>query len=149
MNTLSYKTVSANAQTVKKGWVLLDAQDMIVGRFASEAARILRGKNKPFFTPHIDCGDNVIVINADKVKFTGKKWTQKEYRSYTGYPGGQRLINPEKLMAKNPTLVVEYAIHRMLPKNKLGNAIKRNLFIYAGTEHPHEAQQPKKVTLSI
>ena len=149
MNTLSYKTVSANAKTVNKGWVLLDAEDMVLGRFASEAAKILRGKTKVNFTPHVDCGDNVIVVNAEKVKLTGKKMTKKEYVWYTGYPGGQRHANPVTMLKKDPTSVVEHAIHRMLPKNKLGNAIKKNLFIYAGTEHPHTAQKPKKVTLEI
>lgn len=149
MNTLSYKTLSANAQTIKKNWVLLDAENQAVGRFASEAAKILRGKNKPFFTPHVDCGDNVIIVNAEKVKFSGKKWKEKEYIHYTGYPGGQRFATPEKLMQKDPALVIRFAIHGMLPKNKLGNKLKKNLHIYAGPSHPHEAQQPKKVTLSI
>ena len=147
MDALSYKTVSANAKTVTKGWVVLDAKDQVLGRFASQAAKIIRGKNKPNYTPHVDCGDNVIVINADKIKLTGRKWTQREYVSHTGYPGGQRFITPEKLMAKNPTLVVERAIYVMIPKSRLGNAIKGNLYVYAGTEHPHAAQKPTAVTL--
>lgn len=149
VNTRSYNTVSANKNTVDKQWVIVDAENQVVGRFASQVAMILRGKTKPSFTPHVDCGDNVIIINADKIKFTGKKWTEKEYVWYTGYPGGQRHATPEQLMAKDPTLIIEYAVHRMLPKTKLGNQLKRNLFIYAGPEHPHEAQKPKKVTFSI
>lgn len=149
MNTRSYNTVSANKNTVNKQWVVVDAENQVVGRFASQVAMILRGKTKPSFTPHVDCGDNVIIINADKIKFTGKKWTEKEYVWYTGYPGGQRHATPEQLMAKDPTLILEYAVHRMLPKTKLGNQLKRNLFIYAGANHPHEAQKPKKVTFSI
>ncbi|MCC6385146.1 MAG: 50S ribosomal protein L13 [Bacteroidia bacterium] len=148
MNTLSYKTVSANKNTIDKQWVLVDAENQTVGRFASEIAKILRGKTKPSFTPHVDCGDNVIIINAEKVRFTGNKLTEKEYVRHTGYPGGQRTSTPEKLIQTDPTLILEYAIHRMLPKTKLGNKLKRNLFIYTGTEHPHQAQQPKKINLS-
>ncbi|MEO5570329.1 MAG: 50S ribosomal protein L13 [Bacteroidia bacterium] len=147
MDTLSYKTISANAKTVNKKWVLLDAEDQVVGRFASEAAKMLRGKNKTNYTPHADCGDNLIIINAEKVKFSGKKWTEKEYITYTGYPGGQRKTTPEKMLAKNPEGILRKAIHGMLPTTKLANAIKKNLFIYAGTTHPHEAQKPEKVTL--
>jgi len=144
---LSYKTVSANSKTVTKNWVVLDAKDQVLGRFASQAALIIRGKTKANYTPHVDCGDNVIIINADKIKLTGRKWTQREYISHTGYPGGQRFITPAKLMAKNPTMVVEKSIHGMLPKNRLGNALKGNVYIYAGSEHPHGAQQPKTITL--
>jgi len=145
VNTSSYKTVSANAKTVNKEWILLDAEDQVAGRFASRAAAMLRGKNKTNFTPHVDCGDNVIIINAEKVKFTGKKMKVKEYISYTGYPGGQRKTTPEKMLAKRPDGILREAIHGMLPKSKLGNAIKKNLFIYAGPGHPHEAQKPKQV----
>ena len=148
MDSLSYKTVSANDKTVTKNWVLLDANGQTLGRFASRAASMLRGKNKVNFTPHADCGDNVIVINSEKIKMTGRKWTEKEYVSYTGYPGGQRHITPQKLMAKDPTKVVEKAIYGMIPKNKLGNAIKGNLYVYAGNEHPHTAQKPKEINLS-
>ncbi len=144
---LSYKTVSANSKTVTKDWVVLDAKDQVLGRFASQAALIIRGKTKANYTPHVDCGDNVIIINADKIKLTGRKWTQREYISHTGYPGGQRFITPAKLMAKNPTMVVEKSIHGMLPKNRLGNALKGNVYIYAGSEHPHGAQQPKTINL--
>jgi large subunit ribosomal protein L13 len=145
MNTLSYKTVSANSKTVTKDWVLIDANAEILGRLSSRIAFILRGKHKANFTPHVDCGDNVIVINAEKVRFTGNKFTQKEYVSYTGYPGGQRFISPKDLMAKHPTRVVEKAVRGMLPKNKLGNAIFKNLYVYAGGEHPHAAQSPKTI----
>ena len=147
VDTLSYKTVSANAKTVTKEWVVLDAKDQVLGRFSSQAAMMLRGKHKANYTPHADCGDNVIIINADKVRLTGPKWSEREYVSHTGYPGGQRFVTPEKLIIQKPTAVVERAIYGMLPKNRLGNAIKGNLFVYAGSEHPHAAQQPKAITL--
>lgn len=143
MNTLSYKTVSANKKTVEKKWHVIDANSEIVGRLASQAAILLRGKHKPDFTPHVDCGDNVIVINADKVRFTGKKLTDKQYISYSGYPGGQKKRTPREMLDKRPIFVVESAIRGMLPKNRLGRALFRNLFVYAGAEHPHEAQQPQ------
>lgn len=148
MNTLSYKTVSANKETVKKEWVLIDATDLVLGRLSSEAASILRGKNKASFTPHVDCGDNLIVINAEKVKLTGNKVTEKQYIRYTGYPGGQRFATPRELFERKPASVVEMAIHGMLPKTKLGDQIKRNLYVYAGSKHPHEGQKPKTITLS-
>jgi large subunit ribosomal protein L13 len=147
VDTLTYKTVSQNAKTVNKNWVVIDAENQVLGRVSSLIASMLRGKHKPGFTPHVDCGDNVIVINAEKVRLTGKKWTEKDYISYTGYPGGQRFATPAELLAKHPTRIVEYAVHGMLPKNKLGNAIKGNLYIYTGNEHPHAAQQPTKVTI--
>ena len=147
VDTLSYKTVSANAKTVTNEWVVLDAKDQVLGRFSSQAAMMLRGKHKANYTPHADCGDNVIIINADKVRLTGRKWSEREYVSHTGYPGGQRFVTPEKLIIQKPTAVVERAIYGMLPKNRLGNAIKGNLFVYAGSEHPHAAQQPKAITL--
>lgn len=147
MDTLTYKTVSVNAKTVNKNWVVIDAENQVLGRICSKIASMLRGKHKTNFTPHVDCGDNVIVINAEKVRLTGKKWSQKEYISYTGYPGGQRFSSPDEMLAKHPTRIVEYAVHGMLPKSKLGNAIKGNLYIYTGSEHPHAAQQPTKVTL--
>lgn len=147
MNTLSYKTVSANSKTVDKQWVLIDANAEILGRLSSKIAMILRGKHKPSFTPHVDCGDNVIVINADKVRLTGNKFSEKEYVSYTGYPGGQKFISPKDLMVKHPTRVVEKAVRGMLPKNKLGNKIIKNLHVYAGGEHPHAAQNPKTIKL--
>ena len=141
----SDKTVSANSKTVTKDWVLIDANAEILGRLSSRIAFILRGKHKANFTPHVDCGDNVIVINADKVRFTGNKFEEKEYVSYTGYPGGQKFISPKDLMAKHPTRVVEKAIRGMLPKNKLGNKVFKNLHVYAGAEHPHAAQTPKTI----
>lgn len=147
MDSLSFKTVSLNAKTVNKNWVLVDAENQVLGRVASKIAFMLRGKHKPGFTPHVDCGDNVIVINADKVRLTGNKMTEKEYIHYTGYPGGQRFATPEELLAKHPERVIEKAVYGMLPKNRLGNAIKRNLHVYTGTEHPHEAQKPEKVTI--
>ena len=147
MNTLSYKTVSANKKTVNKEWVVVDAQGEILGRLSSKIAIMIRGKHKPSFTPNVDCGDNVIVINADKVKLTGNKFADKQYVSYTGYPGGQRFISPKELMEKHPTRVVEKAVRGMLPKNRLGRAIFKNLFVYAGDTHPHEAQSPKSIKL--
>ncbi|MBE9598762.1 50S ribosomal protein L13 [Pedobacter sp. MC2016-24] len=147
MNTLSYKTVSANAKTVNKQWVVVDAQGEILGRLSSKIAMIIRGKNKPEYTPHVDCGDNVIVINADKVKLTGNKFNDKVYTSYTGYPGGQRFISPKELMAKHPKRVIEKAVRGMLPKTKLGAKLYTNLFVYAGAEHPHAAQSPKTIKL--
>ncbi len=145
MDTLSYRTISANAATVEKNWVVVDAHSAILGRFASEVARILRGKHKPNFTPHVDCGDNVIVINADKVRLTGKKWTEKVYVRHTGYPGGQRISTPRLLKEKSANILVEKAVRGMLPKNRLGRQMYRNLFVYEGAEHPHAAQQPKEV----
>ena len=147
MNTLSYKTVSANKETVNKEWILIDAENEVLGRLSSVAAKFLRGKYKPNFTPHVDCGDNVIIINADKIRLTGNKWDQKEYIRHTGYPGGQRSTTATELMAKKPTAMVEKAIKGMLPKNKLGSALFRNLHVFVGSEHPHEAQKPKTVNL--
>ncbi len=145
VNTLSYKTVSANKASVEKEWYIVDAKDEVLGRLASVVAVVLRGKHKPSFTPHVDCGDNVIVINAEKIKLTGKKMSDKKYFSHTGYPGGQRKRTPEDLLAKKPESVVEKAVKGMLPKSRLGNAIFNNLHVYAGETHPHEAQQPKKL----
>ncbi len=147
MNTLSYKTVSANAATVEKGWIVIDAENQVVGRLSVVAANILRGKNKTNFTPHVDCGDNVIIINAEKVRFTGKKLTDKIYVRHTGYPGGQRFATPKQMLARKPFFVLEHAIKGMLPKNKLGSELFRNLHVYAGTEHPHQAQQPKLIDI--
>ena len=149
MDTLSYRTVSANKETVNKEWVIVDAQNEVVGRLCTRIAMALRGKHKPNYTPHVDCGDNVIVINADKVRFTGNKWSEKEYVRHTGYPGGQRITTAGALMRKNPIAVVEKAVKGMLPKNRLGAALYRNLHVYAGAEHPHEAQQPKTINLNL
>jgi large subunit ribosomal protein L13 len=148
VDTLSYRTVSANSATVTKNWVLVDAENQVVGRLATQIASILRGKTKAYFTPHVDCGDYVIVINADKVRFTGNKLDTKQYIRHTGYPGGQRFATPKELFAKHPTRVMEYAIKRMLPKTKLGAVMFGNLHIYAGTAHPHEAQKPVKLNLT-
>ena len=148
MDTISYKTISANDSTVNKGWVVIDAKNQVLGRLSSHIASILRGKNKTNFTPHVDCGDNVIVINAEKVRLTGKKMTKKVYVSYTGYPGGQRFTTPIKLLGSIPERVIEKAVKGMLPNNRLGSEMYRNLYVYAGTEHPHAAQQPKEISLS-
>jgi large subunit ribosomal protein L13 len=145
VNTLSYKTVSANKNTVNKEWIVVDAEGEILGRLASKIAMAIRGKNKPSYTPHVDCGDNVIVINADKIKLTGNKMGDKVYVRYTGYPGGQRFVSPKELMEKHPTRVLEKAVRGMLPKNRLGRKLFNNLFVYAGAEHKHEAQNPKPV----
>jgi large subunit ribosomal protein L13 len=147
MNTLSYKTVSANANTVNKEWVLIDAENEILGRMASAAAKILRGKHKPNYTPHVDCGDNVIIINADKIRLTGNKWDAKEYIRHSGYPGGQRSLTARELMERKPTAMVEKAIKGMLPKTILGADLFRNLYVYAGSEHEQQAQKPKKINL--
>ena len=143
MNTLSYKTVSANKATVNKEWIIIDAEGKVLGRLASVVAFMLRGKHKTDFTPHVDCGDNVIIINAEKINLTGKKWSDKVYVRHTGYPGGQRFTTAEALMKKNPIGLVEKAVKGMLPKNRLGSELYRNLHVYAGTEHLHEAQKPK------
>jgi len=148
VNTLSYKTVSANKETVQKEWFVVDAKDEVLGRLASKVALILRGKHKPSFTPHVDCGDNVIVVNAEKIKLTGNKMVKKQYIRHTGYPGGQRSQTPEDLLSKKPEAVVEKAVKGMLPKSRLGSAIFNNLYVFAGENHPHEAQQPKKLDLN-
>ncbi len=148
MNTLSYKTVSANKKTVKKEWVVVDADGQALGRLASKVAKLIRGKYKPNFTPHVDCGDNVVVINADKIKLTGKKWEAKSYIRHTGYPGGQRSLTASELFSKEPTRLVERAVKGMLPKNRLGSALFKNLYVYAGDKHQQEAQKPKTINLN-
>jgi large subunit ribosomal protein L13 len=147
VDTLSYKTVFANKKTATKDWVVVDANGQTLGRLASKVAKIIRGKNKTNYTPHTDCGDNVIVINAEKVVLTGKKMTEKEYIRYTGYPGGQRFTSPQELLAKHPERLVEIAVKGMLPKNKLGRAIYKNLKVVVGTEHQFEAQKPKAINI--
>lgn len=147
MNTLSYKTVSANKATVNKEWVIIDAEGAVLGRLATVVAGMLRGKHKTNFTPHVDCGDNVIVINAAKVVLTGNKWSDKEYVRHTGYPGGQRFTTAEAMLKKNPIKLVENAVKGMLPKTRLGSALYRNLHVYEASAHPHEAQKPKKIDL--
>ena len=148
MDTLSYKTISANKATVDKQWVLIDAEGQTLGRLASKVAILLRGKHKPNFTPHVDCGDNVIVINAEKIELSGDKWNQKQYISHTGYPGGQRIITADKLHKKNNIKLVEKAVKGMLPKNKLGADLYRNLKVFPGSNHNHEAQKPKLIDVN-
>ena len=148
MDSLSYKTISANAATVTKEWVVIDATNEVLGRLASQIAKILRGKNKPGYTPHVDCGDYVIVFNAEKVKLTGDKLTEKVYVRHTGYPGGQRFATAQDYLKKKPEFVIEEAVRGMLPKTRLGEAIFKNLKVYAGAEHPHAAQNPKAIKLN-
>ena len=148
MDTLSYKTVSANKATVTKDWVHVDADGQTLGRLSSIVAKLLRGKYKPNFTPHVDCGDNVIVTNVEKINLTGKKWDSKEYIRHTGYPGGQRSLTATELFNKSPERLIENAVKGMLPKNKLGAAIFRNLKVYVGSEHDQKAQKPKTINLN-
>lgn len=148
MDTLSYKTVSANKATVNKEWVVIDATNEVLGRLSSKVANILRGKYKASYTPHVDCGDNVIIINAEKIRLTGKKLTDKVYVRHTGFPGGQRFSTPKEMLHKRPIAVIEHAVKGMLPKNRLASVQYGNLYVYAGSEHPHEAQQPKSLNLS-
>jgi len=148
VDTLSYKTASANKATVQKEWLIVDATDEILGRLSSKVAKLLRGKNRPNYTPHVDCGGNVIIINAEKIRLTGKKWTDKQYFSHTGYPGGQKIKSPEQIFSKNPATLIEKSIKGMLPKNRLGRAIFNNLYVFAGSEHSHQAQKPRKINLN-
>jgi len=148
VDTLSYKTISANKATVDKQWVLIDAEGQTLGRLASKVAILLRGKHKTNFTPHVDCGDNVIVINSEKIVLSGNKWTEKSYIRHTGYPGGQRSLTATEMFAKDPTRLVEKSVKGMLPKNKLGAALFRNLNVVAGSAHSHEAQKPKAINLN-
>lgn len=147
MDSLSYKTQSAKPSTVQQNWYIVDAEDKVLGRLASEIAKIVRGKHKPSFTPHVNCGDKVVVINADKVRLTGNKLEQKIYRWYTGYPSGQRERTPQEYFDKRPTEVLKLAVQGMLPKNRLQKRFLRNLHLYEGTDHPHQAQQPQKLEL--
>ncbi|PJJ54766.1 50S ribosomal protein L13 [Hymenobacter chitinivorans] len=147
MDHLSFKTVSVNKANANKGWVVIDAGDNTLGRLSSQVANILRGKHKPSFTPNSDCGDSVIVINADKLRVTGKKMTEKIYVSHSGYPGGQKRKSMREVMEKSSTRVIEHAVRGMLPGNRLGREQFRNLFVYEGAEHPHQAQQPVAVDL--
>lgn len=148
MDTLSYKTISANSETVQKDWYIVDAEGEVLGRLASKVAKILRGKNKPDFTPHVDCGDNIIVINAEKVRLTGNKWENRVHFRHTGYPGGQRRETASEIHGKNPAKTIEMSVRGMLPKNRLGRKIFGNLYVYAGNEHEQEAQQPKSLNLN-
>ena len=148
MDTLSYKTISANKETANKEWVVVDATDQVLGRLCTKVAKLLRGKYKPNFTPHVDCGDNVIIINADKIKLTGKKWTDRVYYSYTGYPGGQREQTPASIMAKpnGADKLLHRVVKGMLPKGPLGRQMYTKLFVYAGPDHKHAAQKPEALT---
>ena len=148
MDTQSYKSVFLNKATVNKEWVVIDATDLALGRLAARVALVLRGKNKAGFTPNVDCGDNVIVINAEKVALKGKKMTNKVYTRYTGYPGGQRTTTAREILRTRPTELVRKAVKGMLPKTRLGDKLINDLFIYAGPEHPHQAQQPKEIKLN-
>ena len=151
VDTLSYKTISANKETACKEWVVVDAKDPVLGRRGTRVAKLLRGKYKPNFTPHVDCGDNVIVINADKVVLTGKKMTDRIYYSYTGYPGGQRENTPATILAKKDGAekLLRRVVKGMLPKNRLGAQLLRNLYIYEGETHNHEAQSPKAIDINL
>jgi large subunit ribosomal protein L13 len=148
VDTLSYKTISANKATVNKEWVVVDATDQVLGRMCSKVAKLLRGKYKPDFTPHVDCGDNVIVVNADKVILTGNKWDGRIYLKYSGYPGGQREYTPAMLKAKGDDYLFKKVVKGMLPKNRLGDKLLKNLYVYAGDEHKHQAQTPKSLDIN-
>jgi large subunit ribosomal protein L13 len=148
VNTLSYRTISANKETVTKEWVVVDAQNQALGRLSTKVAKLLRGKYKTNFTPHVDCGDNVIVINAEKIRLTGKKWTDRVHFTHTGYQGGQIIRTPRDIFEKNPAGLIELSVKGMLPKTKLGNAIHKNLHVYSGTEHKHDGQKPKKIDIN-
>ncbi len=140
-------TISAKPESVERDWYVVDATDKTLGRLATEVARRLRGKHKPIYTPHVDTGDYIVVINAEKVKVTGRKSTDKVYYHHTGFPGGIKGITFEKLIIKKPQQVIELAVKGMLPRNSLGRTMMRKLKIYAGSEHPHAAQQPKELAL--
>ncbi len=147
MDTLSYKTVSANKETANKEWLLVDAEGQTLGRLSSKVAKLLRGKHKPCFTPHADCGDNVVVINAEKIKLSGKKWSEKTYIRHTGYPGGQRSLTAQEMFDKGSERLVERAVKGMLPKNKLGAELFRNLKVVIGAAHKYDSQKPRIINL--
>ena len=148
VDTLSYKTLSANKETANKEWFVVDAEGQTLGRMASKVAKVLRGKYKTNFTPHADCGDYVVIINAGKVIMTGNKMTDRRIFSHTGYPGGQKRVSPSDMLAKDETSLVRHAVKGMLPKNKLGAAILRNCYIYPDLEHDKQAQKPKELNLN-
>ena len=148
MNTLSYKTISVNKATTTKEWVVVDAQNQALGRLSSKVAKLLRGKYKANYTPHVDCGDNVVVVNADKIRLTGKKWTDRVHFTHTGYQGGQVVRTPQQIFDKNPGDLIEKSVRGMLPKNILGNAIIKNLHVYSGDTHKHEGQKPKSLDIN-
>ena len=145
MDSISYRTKNANSASAEKNWVLVDAEDQVLGRVASQVAKVIRGKHKTSYTPNVDCGDHVIVINAEKVKMTGKKWTDRVLFTHSGYNGGQRQSTPNMIKAKFPERLIEHAVRGMLPKNSIGRQLFRSLHVYTGTQHPHEAQQPKTI----
>lgn len=147
MDTLSYKTKSANKASVEKAWFIVDAENETLGRLSSKVAKMIRGKHKPYYTPHVDCGDHIIVINAEKIRLTGDKMNAKTYISYSEYPGGQKSITAADLLKKKPTALVEKAVKGMLPKNRLGRALFGNLHVIEGTEHKFEAQKPQELKL--
>ena len=149
MDHLSYRTAHATKATVEKNWIIVDAKDQVLGRFASQVAKIIRGKHKTSYTPNADCGDHVIVINAEKIKMTGRRWTDRVLFTHSGYPGGQREHTPARIREKHPERLVEHAVKGMLPKNRLGSELFRSLHVYVGTEHPHAAQQPKELKFNI
>ena len=148
MSTLSYKTSSANKATVTREWLVVDADGIVLGRLASRVAKLLRGKHKPNYTPHVDCGDKVIIINAEKVKMTGNKWSQRLFFYHSGYPGGRRNVTPAETMAKKPERLVEKAVRGMLPKNRLGRQLFRNCYVYVGNDHRHDAQKAKVIDIN-
>jgi large subunit ribosomal protein L13 len=143
VNTLSYKTRSVKKEEVNRRWFVIDADGQVLGRLCTKIATVLRGKHHPEYTPHVDTGDFVIVINADKVRFTGNKENTKRYQTYSGYPGGQKELSVAQMRARKPERIVEIGVKGMLPKNKLGNAMVKKLFVYTGAEHPHAAQKPE------
>ncbi|MEM0998888.1 MAG: 50S ribosomal protein L13 [Bacteroidota bacterium] len=147
MDTLSYKTQNAKPSTIEKKWWVIDAEGQVLGRLSSQIAVLLRGKHKADFTPYMDGGDHVVVINAEKVRLTGQKFAQKEYIRHTGYPGGQRKLSPSEMLARDPRRLVEIAVRGMLPKNKLGREIFRSLHVYGGPDHPHQGQTPEPFEL--
>lgn len=148
MNTLSYKTISANKDTADKQWVLVDAEGQVLGRLASKVAKLLRGKYKPSYTPHVDCGDNVVIINAEKILLSANKMENKQYVRHTGYPGGQKVQTAREIMNKYPERLIEKAVKGMLPKNRLGAQILRNLRVFVGEEHTHQAQKPTLININ-
>jgi len=148
MDTLSYRTISVNKETADKQWVLINAEGQVLGRLASHVAKMLRGKNKPFYTPHADCGDYVVIVNAEKVLLTGKKLTDKVYVHYSGYPGGDKHHSPQEMLKRRPTYLIEEAVRGMLPRTRLGREIFGNLHVYAGPEHPHQGQSPKEIDIN-
>jgi large subunit ribosomal protein L13 len=148
MSNLSYKTRTVSAKEITREWFIIDAENEVLGRLASKVAIMLRGKHKAYYSPNLNCGDNIIIINAEKIVLTGNKMTDKEYLRYTGYPGGQRSRSPQQVLAAKPTAVIEHAVKGMLPRTRLGSDMYRHLFVYAGNVHPHEAQQPKEIKLT-